>query len=55
MREGKTGSGLHKCIKKWNSPAFPDTSECKAVVQACLKSVQDWDVDYFKDLEAEVA
>ena len=34
---------------------IPDTSECKAVVQACLKAVQDWDADYFKDLEAEVA
>lgn len=37
------------------SLTIPDTSECKAVVQACLKAVQDWDVDYFKDLEAEVA
>jgi wobble nucleotide-excising tRNase len=37
------------------SLTLPDTSECKAVVQACLKAVQDWDADYFKDLEAEVA
>ena len=37
------------------SLTIPDTSECKAVVQACLKAVQDWDADYFKDLEAEVA
>lgn len=37
------------------SLTIPDTSECKAVVQACLKAVQDWDGDYFKDLEAEVA
>jgi wobble nucleotide-excising tRNase len=37
------------------SLAIPDTSECKAVVQACLKAVQDWDHQYFKDLEAEVA
>lgn len=37
------------------SLTIPDTSECKAVVQACLKAVQDWDGDYFKDLEAEVS
>jgi len=37
------------------SLTIPDTSECKAVVQACLKAVQDWDADYFRDLEAEVA
>jgi wobble nucleotide-excising tRNase len=37
------------------SLTIPDTSECKAVVQACLKAVQDWDDDYFKDLEAEIA
>jgi wobble nucleotide-excising tRNase len=37
------------------SLTIPDTSECKAVVQACLKAVHDWDADYFKDLEAEVA
>jgi wobble nucleotide-excising tRNase len=36
------------------SLTIPDTSECKAVVQACLKAVQDWDVDYFRDLETEV-
>lgn len=36
------------------SLTIPDTSECKAVVQACLKAVQDWDDDYFKDLETEV-
>jgi len=36
------------------SLTIPDTSECKAVVQACLKAVQDWDTDYFKDLEKEV-
>lgn len=36
------------------SLTIPDTSECKAVVQACLKAVQDWDADYFKDLEVEV-
>jgi wobble nucleotide-excising tRNase len=36
------------------SLTIPDTSECKAVVQACLKAVQLWDADYFKDLEAEV-
>jgi wobble nucleotide-excising tRNase len=37
------------------SLTIPDTSECKTVVQACLKAVQDWDADYFKDLETEVA
>lgn len=37
------------------SLTIPDTSECQAVVQACLKAVMDWDVDYFKDLETEVA
>lgn len=36
------------------SLTIPDTSECKAVVGACLKAVRDWDEDYFKDLEAEV-
>lgn len=37
------------------SLTIPDTSECKAVVQACLKAVREWDADYFKDLETEVA
>jgi wobble nucleotide-excising tRNase len=37
------------------SLTIPDTSECKAVVQACLKAVRDWDADYFKDLEVEVS
>jgi wobble nucleotide-excising tRNase len=37
------------------SLTIPDTSECKAVVQACLKAVKDWDADYFNDLESEVA
>lgn len=37
------------------SLAIPDMSECKAVVHTCLKAVQDWDSDYFKDLEVEVA
>jgi wobble nucleotide-excising tRNase len=36
------------------SLTIPDLSECKTVVEACLKAVQDWDADYFKDLEAEV-
>jgi len=36
------------------SLTIPDTSECKAVVQACLKAIRDWDTDYFKDLETEV-
>jgi len=36
------------------SLTIPDMSECKAVVQACLKAVRAWDADYFNDLEAEV-
>jgi len=36
------------------SLTIPDMSECKAVVQACLKAVRAWDADYFSDLEAEV-
>lgn len=37
------------------SLTIPDTSECKAVVQACLEAVRSWDGDYFNDLESEVA
>lgn len=37
------------------SLTIPDTSECKAVVQACLKAVRDWNTEYFADLEAEIA
>lgn len=37
------------------SLTIPDTSECKAVVQACLKAVEAWDAEYFEDLVAEVA
>jgi wobble nucleotide-excising tRNase len=36
------------------SLTIPDTSECRAVVQACIKAVQDWDADYFNDLKSEV-
>lgn len=36
------------------SLVIPDTSECRAVVRACLKAVRDWDPDYFANLEAEV-
>ena len=36
------------------SLAIPDMSECKLVVQACLKAVENWDAEYFKDLETEV-
>lgn len=36
------------------SLTIPDTSECKAVVQACMKAVQNWDADYYADLETEV-
>lgn len=37
------------------SLTIPDTSECKSVVEACLKAVRDWDTDYFLDLEKEVS
>ncbi|NTV47145.1 MAG: AAA family ATPase, partial [Chlorobiales bacterium] len=37
------------------SLTIPDMSECKEVVQACMKAVLDWDADYFMDLVAEVA
>jgi wobble nucleotide-excising tRNase len=36
------------------SLTIPDISECKAIVQSCLKAVRDWDNDYFADLETEV-
>lgn len=36
------------------SLTIPDTSECKAVVRACLAAVQTWNAQYFKDLENEV-
>jgi len=36
------------------SLTIPDTSECRVVVKACLKAVQNWNADYFKDLETEV-
>ncbi|WP_413438952.1 AAA family ATPase [Sulfuriferula sp. GW1] len=36
------------------SLTIPDTSECKAVVQACLKAVSEWNAQYYADLESEV-
>lgn len=36
------------------SLTIPDTSECKAVVSACLQAVREWNAGYFKDLETEV-
>lgn len=36
------------------SLTIPDTSECQAVVQACLKAVKTWNETYFNDLVAEV-
>jgi wobble nucleotide-excising tRNase len=36
------------------SLTIPDTSECGAVVEACLKAVQKWNAQYFRDLESEV-
>lgn len=36
------------------SLTIPDTSECKAVVKACLAAVQTWDAEYYRDLESEV-
>jgi wobble nucleotide-excising tRNase len=37
------------------SLTIPDMSECKAIVKACLKAVTNWNAQYYKDLEAEVA
>jgi wobble nucleotide-excising tRNase len=37
------------------SLTIPDTSECEAVVRACIQAVRDWDLEYFQDLEAEIA
>ena len=37
------------------SLTIPDVAECKAVVDACLNAVQDWDKDYFRDLESEIS
>ncbi len=34
---------------------IPDISECKAVVSACLRAVENWDSVYFKDIVSEVA
>ena len=31
-----------------------DPSESSAVVRACLKAVQGWNLDYFKELETEI-
>ena len=36
------------------SLTIPDTSECKAVVHACLRAVSAWDAQYYADLESEV-
>lgn len=36
------------------SLAIPDVSECKEIVSACLKAVEDWDDDYFNDLKTAV-
>ncbi len=36
------------------SLTIPDTSECKAVVEACLKAVKNWNAQYFADLVSEV-
>jgi wobble nucleotide-excising tRNase len=37
------------------SLAVPDTSECEAVVRACLDAVHRWNESYFNDLVSEVA
>lgn len=37
------------------SLTIPDTSECQAVVHACLNAVKTWNEAYFNDLESEVA
>lgn len=36
------------------SLTIPDTSECKSVVQTCLKAIKNWNPGYFEDLEEEV-
>ena len=36
------------------SLTIPDTSECKAIVRACLSAVEDWDADYYRDMVTEV-
>lgn len=36
------------------SLAIPDVSECRVVVDACLRAVEEWNPKYFKDLETEV-
>lgn len=36
------------------SLTIPDISECKAMVEACLRAVRSWDNEYFKDLESEI-
>lgn len=36
------------------SLTIPDTSECKAVVHACLKAVSEWNAQYYADLESEI-
>ena len=37
------------------SLTIPDTSECKAIVSACLRAVRHWNADYYADLEKEVS
>lgn len=34
---------------------IPDTSECEAVVESCLKAIRNWNTNYFNDLESEIA
>jgi len=36
------------------SLTIPDVSECKTVVKACLRAVENWNSGYFKDMETEV-
>lgn len=36
------------------SLTIPDTSECKAVIKACLGAVEAWDKQYYDELVAEV-
>jgi len=37
------------------SLTIPDISECRTVVEICLKAVQTWDAEYYKDLETEIS
>ena len=37
------------------SLTIPDASECKSVVDSCLKAVHEWNDAYFEDLKSEIS